>query len=356
MNIGKNIGIRHIGLRFNSNLSKSIPISEITPQLSNKRIYFYALPITTRKTFIHCKYNNDIFPNGKETLENKLINKFTTIWKNFSTSDASINKKVVKIINQVLSKIPWLETCLLSIPSQKFITRKLREDKEREEKSEFKSESKSESQTTSFVTHDTIISKNLKSEDLEQFDYYYPKGLTNSKIMLETFRPEFKQQYEIHRKGIYKDLLLMPLTIPFALVPLLPNIPGFYLLYRIYCHIKVIASLKFLIGLLKDLHFKFHEVDNLTEIYLSTNDIKIQSNVLEHLALINENNFNSLDNPNDIEGKFLEMDEKLLISKDVAEKLCEVFDDKECTEKLMFAIEQESKHLADREAKNVNDE
>lgn len=334
----KTIGIGTLGIRLLSNTSNSTPISVIKPTLSTKRIYFYALPLTTKKTFLHCKYNDSIFAGGKKTLENKIIDKFMRLWNNFEKSDATINKKVAKFINKILSKIPWLETCLLSIPSQKFITRKLKQDM---------AESSSK-----FVTHDEILEKNIKSEDLEMLNFYYPNQLTNMEIMINNLKPEFKSQHDIHKKGILRDLCLLPLTIPVALVPLLPNIPGFYLLYRVYCHIKVIASLKFFITLLKDGHLRYNKVDDITEIYLSTKDDIIRANVMNELAKVGKQKAFADENK-DISAENTENEEKLLLCEDVAHELCKAFDDEAGTEKLLLAIQQERKHLKEKKATKI---
>lgn len=325
----KTIGIRAIGIRSVSNTSNLAPASIIKPNLSSKRIYFYALPLTTRKTFLHCKYNDSIFPGGKKTLEDKIIDKFMKLWNNFAKSDASVNKKVATFINKILSNIPWLETCLLSIPSQKFITRKLKQDLNEA--------------SSKFVTHEEILEKNIKTEDLELFDFYYPNQLTNMEIMINNFKPEFKSQHDVHKKGILRDLCLLPLTIPFAIVPLLPNIPGFYLLYRVYCHIKVIASLKYFITLLKDGHLRYNRVDEITEIYLSTKDDVIRANVMNELAKVSKQK-EFADENKDISVEDAE-EEKLLLCEDVAHELCKAFDDEAGAEKLLFAIQQERKHL-----------
>lgn len=320
-------GLQATQFRSLSNFYSGDSIAAIKPALSGKRIYFYALPLTTKKTFLHCKYNDDIFPGGKKNLEEKIIAKFTQLWTNFSRSEASFNKKVVSLINWFLSSIPWLETCLLSIPSQRFITRKLKEDSQ-------------------YVTHDEILEKNIQSDDLQQFDFYYPGTLTNTELMLKNFRPEFKDQYDMHKKGILKDLLLLPLTIPFAIIPLVPNVPGFYLLYRVYCHIKVIASLKYLIILLKDGHFDYRRVDDLAEVYLSTKDDQVRANVMEELTYVsNQKAFqNDAADAADAETR----KEKLLLSEDVALELCKAFGDEECAPKLIFAIKQERKHLEEQ--------
>lgn len=320
-------GLQVAQIRNLTNASAGADIASIRPTLPGKRIYFYALPLTTKKTFLHCKYNDEIFPGGKKNLEEKIIAKFTQLWNNFAGSEASFNRKVVALINRFLSNIPWLETCLLSIPSQRFITRKLNED-------------------TQYVTHDQILAENIQSDALQKFDFYYPARLTNPELIIQNFKPEFQSQHETHKKGILKDLLLLPLTIPFAIVPLIPNIPGFYLLYRIYCHIKVIASLKYLIILLKDGHFNFDRVDDLAEIYLSTTDNQVRANLMEELTYVS--------NHGPFQGEAADTDdvadrqEKLLLSEDVARELCKAFGDEESAPKLIFAIEQERRHLKER--------
>ena len=322
-------GLQVTQIRNLTNASVGADIASMKPTLSGKRIYFYALPLTTKKTFLHCKYNDEIFPGGKKNLEEKIIAKFTQLWNNFAGSEASFNKKVVALINRFLSNIPWLETCLLSIPSQRFITRKLNED-------------------TQYVTHDQILAENIQSDALQKFDFYYPGTLTNTELIIRNFKPEFKSQHDTHKKGILKDLMLLPLTIPFAIVPLIPNIPGFYLLYRVYCHIKVIASLKYLIILLKDGHFNFGRVDDLAEIYLSTKDDQVRANLMEELTCVSNRKAFQGDT-DDASDAVDDRQEKLLLSEDVARELCKAFDDEESAPKLIFAIEQERRHLKERD-------
>lgn len=71
----------------------------------------------------------------------------------------------------------------------------------------------------------------------------------------------------------------MPLTIPVALVPLVPNVPGFYLLYRVYCHMKVMASVKHFVVLMKGNHLDMVPVRAVDELYLQTNDLAVKQNV-----------------------------------------------------------------------------
>lgn len=42
----------------------------------------------------------------------------------------------------------------------------------------------------------------------------------------------------IHRKRLVWSLIGLPISVPFALVPVIPNLPFFYLAYRAFSHWK----------------------------------------------------------------------------------------------------------------------
>ena len=44
----------------------------------------------------------------------------------------------------------------------------------------------------------------------------------------------------------------IPISLPFALVPIVPNVPGFYIAYRLYCNVKALLGVKHLDYLLED--------------------------------------------------------------------------------------------------------
>lgn len=239
-------------------LTSGVGISELKTRAPREKMLLYAIPLTNKRCFIYCKHTNEIFVNGALPLEHKLINKFLTVWNKFRASQVSVNRKIVAFLQRHIDEIPYMETSLLSIPSQKNM-RRFRTD------------------TQEYITD--AQTEGLDASQLDHFNFYYPDKLTDPVKILDDLKPEITLQYESHKKLIYRDILLMPLTIPVALVPLVPNVPGFYLLYRVYCHMKVMASVKHFVVLMKGNHLDMVPVRAVDELYLQTNDLAVKQNV-----------------------------------------------------------------------------
>ena len=67
---------------------------------------------------------------------------------------------------------------------------------------------------------------------------YSPTKIIEKSKLLSPFNELSRWGLQYHLKEIYKCLILLPLMIPLALIPIFPNISGFYLAYRIYCNMK----------------------------------------------------------------------------------------------------------------------
>lgn len=249
-------------LSTESNKTFSIDIPSLRKQILNEKMYLYAIPLTTKKTFIYCKHTNEIFNEGKEPLESKITSKFIKLWNQFRSSPVKVNKSISGFLESKLNEIPFMENSLLSIPSQKNM-RRYRTD-----------------------THEYITdaeAQGLSNQQLDHFNFYYPGKMTSPMKILEDLKPEIKSEYELHKKFLVRDMLLLPLTIPFILIPLVPNVPGFYLAYRIYCHMKVMASVKHFILLMKGGHMDMTKVEGIDQLYLQTADEEIRMNVKKWL-------------------------------------------------------------------------
>lgn len=286
----------------------TIDVSDLHAQIPNEKMYIYAIPLTTKKTFLYCRHTNEIFNEGKEPLESKVIGRFVKLWNQFKASPMKINKSISGYLESKLAEIPFLENALLSIPSQKNM-RRYRTD-----------------------THEYITdakAQTLSSDQLDHFNFYYPDGITTPMKVLDDLKPGIKGEYELHKKSLVRDILLMPLTIPFILIPLVPNVPGFYLLYRIYCHMKVMASVKHFILLMKGGHLDMIKVQGVEELYLQTQDPVVRENVKQWL----EHN-----DPN--------QKEAVLLAKDTIENVMNALGGaKEEKELVENALRQSAKHL-----------
>lgn len=69
-------------------------------------------------------------------------------------------------------------------------------------------------------------------------------------------------------------LLLLPLTLPLAILPIMPNVPGFYLMYRAWCSYQALEGAKHRAYLTQTgngaAHFVFEPLEPLDRVYLDT--------------------------------------------------------------------------------------
>ncbi|VEU23848.1 DEKNAAC105035 [Brettanomyces naardenensis] len=248
-------------------------------------------------------------PGGKESIETRLTNKAAELWKKMENSKSSINKKIVHLVNALLSKIPWFETSLRSIPSRTMINRFTKEGNEP-------------------INAHEIQRAQLTSEHLKAIPLFYPLNLSSPSRIVGQIAPDLPLVYQNQRKFLLRDILLLPLTIPFILVPVIPNVPGFYLVYRAYCHwnvLKGIDHLRYL--MIEGDHLDSIPIFSVDKLYLDSKDAICAQNVELYLESGEEG------------------PETLLISEDIVPKVCEAFGVPELSENLLVAIEQERNRL-----------
>ncbi|KAK0562858.1 hypothetical protein OC844_002487 [Tilletia horrida] len=74
----------------------------------------------------------------------------------------------------------------------------------------------------------------------------YPPSLLKPHSLLNSIRSLTEHRTPHHRKWMWVCLIGAPLTAPFALVPVIPNLPFFYLAWRAWSHWKAYQSSKYL--------------------------------------------------------------------------------------------------------------
>ncbi|SMN19904.1 similar to Saccharomyces cerevisiae YDL183C Mitochondrial inner-membrane protein thought to be involved in the formation of an active mitochondrial K+/H+ exchanger (KHE) system [Maudiozyma saulgeensis] len=208
----------------------------------NDPLKLVIIPINKEKLFVYCKHH-DSLQNKKsriQTTEKWVVNKFTYLWLKLANSPKSYNQKIVKWVNKTIDKIPWPEASLLTIPGESYILKRLLHD-----------ENQSIQQST--PTHVTKNEyKNLIPKPrIQPINVYFP--LTHA-WKSDSILKELNEFSEIGIKNYKRRTLvyisLIPFTLPIALLPIVPNIPGFYLAYRSYCSYKAYIGAKHLKSLL----------------------------------------------------------------------------------------------------------
>ncbi|GMM35620.1 Mrx19 protein [Saccharomycopsis crataegensis] len=277
------------------------------------------LPVTTKKKFIFYNYHRSFDWNtylelqakdvtGKSFGEKlqiksqlnllKVTKKMQTVWENMSTSNNKVMKYSYDTVQRFLKRINWFETCLSSIPSRSTVLREIRTEIKNNEfletvdlshvkqkhqdrmdffQSSFKEHNSTDRKDTIAHEDDFLVNKEVYATLLKPIPLYYPKSLLSEADIVKFINEDIQgNYYKHHMRSMIYCILGLPLTIPFVILPVIPNIPGFYLCYRIYCHWKVMSGLKHLNYLMNDPlptngesqgHFQFANLPQLDQIY-----------------------------------------------------------------------------------------
>lgn len=272
---GTNVGLANVGLiypgfrssrvdsgRFFSHIGLRSYASK--PVINPDSVYVISVPITTKKSYIHCNHKPKLLSTTQieqypwiHKLETKIITNAAKGWNKLANSEKSINKKITSFIKRMLDTIPYEENCLRSFPSKETMIREINLEQ---------LEGHDNQGDTLLQTY--IDQHKIPPNQIKKVPFYYAEF--QSKLLVDT---QLKELVETTRSTHIKYATLcaigIPLSLPAALVPVLPNIPGFYLAYRLYCNMKALSGIDNLKYLLQD-HLQFKPLD-FKEIYMAEN-------------------------------------------------------------------------------------
>lgn len=177
----------------------------------------YLLPISTRRTLIYCKRLN-VTTSEQVTLIDKGTIKAAALWANWEKKESGWQKKVVDYGNKALQRIPYEEWGLKSIPP---------------------------------------LSARRKDKELsgkERVEVSFPSTILPESKIKDILRKLGTERQALHKKRMIYSFIGMPITAPVALLPVIPNLPFFYLVYRAWSHWRALSGSKHMEFLLdKDL-------------------------------------------------------------------------------------------------------
>ncbi|ODQ78601.1 hypothetical protein BABINDRAFT_17677, partial [Babjeviella inositovora NRRL Y-12698] len=215
-------------------------------------IHLVSLPITTQKSFVYCIHDQEKTIDTSSPFTrvlSRLLGLGAKGWQKLCDSDLAINKKTVQYMKQLLHKIPYNEGSLRSIPSQALLKRTLQKDSAKDHLDE--------------DSHKVLTALQIQSLPSEitanMADHFI--NLVDSLLSTD----------QMHLRKIVLCALGAPFTIPFGLIPVLPNIPLFWLMFRAWCHFEAfqgVRHLRFLKGTSKEeSHLEVVKFDKLDECY-----------------------------------------------------------------------------------------
>ena len=143
----------------------------------------FLLPISTRRTLIYCERLNITTTETKTWLD-KGTKKAADLWARWEKKESGWQRKVVDYGNHALRRISYEEWGLKSIPP---------------------------------------LSQRRKSEELlgkELVEVAFPKSLIPEESVQEVLRVLSTERQGIHRRRMLWSFVGMPISAPFALVPM----------------------------------------------------------------------------------------------------------------------------------------
>ncbi|XBW37455.1 hypothetical protein QEN19_003036 [Hanseniaspora menglaensis] len=208
-----------------------------------------AIPINSSQFYLQYIEDKQLvqFEHKAITLEKKVTTKALTYWQKMKDSQKSYAKFTVKTIENLLEKLPWSEKSFASIPSEQFIIKRLKA-------TELAKVAFPDKEYITFFEYLDLINKNpeLKSKlnndsIIKPTKIYMPKipGFEASEEVISKKIYEMASfQASYYSRQMWKCIAAFPLTFPFVIIPFVPNIPGFYICFRLYWNFKAFAGAK----------------------------------------------------------------------------------------------------------------
>ncbi|CAR27125.1 ZYRO0C09482p [Zygosaccharomyces rouxii] len=214
------------------------------------------IPVTTHRVYLYHKHREDMLSKSSVVIrfESWLSRKSESMWNKIVQSPRPTNQKVVKMINRLLDKTPWMENSLKTLPGEnRLVKRVISRDEQGKEKVE-----------------NIAIKQYVKNKDrleTKPLHAYYPSGIISPEQLSSSLKFLYNRGLLYHWRQTLWCLSGLPLTLPIVLVPIIPNIPGFYLAYRAYCNYKAYMGARHLQMLHKDGKLQLRDVEGYSEMF-----------------------------------------------------------------------------------------
>ncbi|KAL8752895.1 MAG: hypothetical protein Q9199_005427 [Rusavskia elegans] len=268
----------------------------------------FLLPISTRRSLIYCqRLNNQL--SSETTYIDKLTTRASNTWLRWEKAEkgwrTGWQKKVTHYGNKLFETIPHEEWGLKSIPPLS----KRRKDAELEGKKEV----------------EVIFPGSMIAED-------------KVTMALQEFAGDERQGF--HTKWMWATIVGMPLSAPAALIPILPNIPFFYMVFRAWSHWRARSGSRHIDFLLDNRLLKFKTSSKLQLAYEAGGLDVSMKELDDDVEKIRE------EAPRTISKSDAETDmERMLLTQSNSGLISELMDVPELEEHLQRAIKQVGKAL-----------
>ncbi|KAK6512281.1 hypothetical protein TWF481_001171 [Arthrobotrys musiformis] len=172
----------------------------------------FLIPLTPRRAFV---YGHRVAQeaNKRRSLLDRAITKSSDIWLKWEKYEKGWQKQLTVHGNRLLRRISYQEWSLKSV---------------------------------------SALPRNIPDNERPKVPVIYPPS-----VMTPGEIPKLLHQLGTEKSGTHRRLLIwcfigMPISAPFALIPIIPNIPFFYLVFRAYSHWRALQGGRHLEFLVKN--------------------------------------------------------------------------------------------------------
>ncbi|EMC96481.1 hypothetical protein BAUCODRAFT_148084 [Baudoinia panamericana UAMH 10762] len=191
----------------------------------------FLLPISTRRTLIYCERVEEAVSGAKPSISERVINRVSSTWAEWEKKDKGWQRQLTNYGNQLFKRIPYEEWGLKSIPPA------------------------------------TKARLAEVDQGKHKFECLYPSAFMQGKNVSDVLRKLATERQSYHNRSMWVCLGWMPITIPFTFVPVIPNIPFFYLGFRAWSHYRALYGGKLLEHVLKKDMVRMTDSKILNEMY-----------------------------------------------------------------------------------------
>ncbi|KAG7194331.1 uncharacterized protein KQ657_004543 [Scheffersomyces spartinae] len=304
-------------------------------------IYVISIPVTTTRSFIYCNHSHTSVvtkvatPSIPAKFEAKVTGLAAKGWNKLVNSDLKVNKVIISFVNKLLNTVPYDEASLKSFPPKNAMIREVNQ--------EFLKETNYPNPNGNLLTMDQLNELNVPVNQLKPIPLYHPYFQKPSTILSQLY--QFRDEnYSKHFKYSILCAIGIPITLPLALLPVVPNVPGFYLAYRLYCHLKAFLGVKHLDYLLEERNSIPNKKYTRLDKFADDESVKDSSHLMfvpvRNLDVIYErDNRKLVDDPLD--------EESMILTESVIDRIVLELDLQHLKDELYRALAQERKRVAE---------
>ena len=222
----------------------------------------FLLPVSSRRTLLYCER---LEPAGQQaagsaSMVDKATAKAAKLWSDWEHKPAGTwQHRIVSSGNAGLRRIAFEEWGLKSVPP--LSSRQKAEAASRAAAEDAKTENK---EGTDIVE---AASKLKLPPVVAAVEVVYPSSVIADKDVAGVLHRLSSERDALHRKRLLWCFVGMPISAPFGLVPVIPNIPFFYLAFRAWSHWRALAGGKHVQHLLQNSELVYRPSPILDAIY-----------------------------------------------------------------------------------------